>query len=145
VAYFVLSRLRFMGVARARRLVAYVGFLGAALFLIVSTQLRDPTYAVIAMGVASFANDLTMPGSWSAAMDIGGVYAGTVSGAMNMWGNLGGFIAPIVNGYLLTATHGNWNLTFYVSAVVYLVAVVLWKYLDPVTPLGNKEASALRA
>jgi len=135
--YFVLSMLvrRTGSVARSRRAVAYTGFTGAAAFLLVSTRLHDPTYAILTMGIASFANDLTMPGSWAAAMDIGGVYAGTVSGAMNMWGNLGGGLAPIVNGYLLHNSRGNWNLTFYVSAAIYLAAVVLWRFLDPVTAL----------
>ena len=53
---------------------------------------------------------------------------------MNMWGNIGGAIAATVNGYLPRWFHGNWNITFYVSAATYLVAVVLWKFLDPVTP-----------
>jgi len=80
-----------------------------------------------------------MPCSWAAAMDIGGPCAGTVSGAMNMWGNIGGAIAATVNGYLLRWFHANWNITFYVSAVIYLVAVVLWKFLDPVTPLRQPD------
>ena len=89
----------------------------------------------LAIGMASFSNDLVMPGAWSAAMDIGGKYAGTLSGAMNMWGNLAGFAAPVMIGYLLKWTHSNWNLTFYVSAAVYATGIVFWLLLDPVTPL----------
>ncbi|HUI57259.1 MAG TPA: MFS transporter [Bryobacteraceae bacterium] len=122
-------------VARARRLVAYAGFAGASGFLLLSTTLQNPAMAVVAIALASFCNDLTMPGSWTSSMDIGGTYAGTVSGAMNMWGNAGGAMAPIVNGYLLTWSHGNWNVTFYVSAAVYLMGIVCWRFLDPVTPL----------
>jgi MFS transporter, ACS family, glucarate transporter len=145
--YYLVSRLSPAGnlvagapssVARARRMVAYLGFTAAGVFLLISTRFENPTHAVLAMGIASFANDLTMPGSWSSTMDIGGAYAGTVSGAMNMMGNIGGFVAPIVNGYLLRSSHGNWNLTFYVSAAVYLSGVGLWKYLDPVTPLRRE-------
>jgi MFS transporter, ACS family, glucarate transporter len=50
---------------------------------------------------ASFCNDLVMPGAWGTAMDVGGVYCGTLSGAMNMWGNFAGFLAPVVTGYIL--------------------------------------------
>ena len=42
-----------------------------------------------------------MPGAWGTAMDVGGVYCGTLSGAMNMWGNFAGFLAPVVTGYIL--------------------------------------------
>jgi MFS family permease len=54
---------------------------------------------------------------------------------MNMWGNIGGAIATTVNGYLLRWFQANWNIAFYVSAAIYLVAVVLWKFLEPATPL----------
>jgi nitrate/nitrite transporter NarK len=87
------------------------------------------------MGLASFSNDLVMPGSWGACMDVGGKYAGTLSGAMNMMGNLGGAASPIIIGYMLRATDNNWDMTFYVSAAIYAAAVLLWRFLDPVTPL----------
>ena len=128
------------GVARARRMMAYAGFAGASLFLLLSTRVHDPLLAMLAIGAASFANDLVMPGAWGAAMDIGGQYAGTVSGAMNTWGNVGGAIAPLANGYILTWTAGNWDLTFYVSAAIYLAGVVCWMFLDPVTPLAEESS-----
>ncbi len=77
-------------VGKSRRIVACVGFAGATAFLLLSSSLQDATRAMIAMGVASFFNDLVMPGSWAACMDVGGKYAGTLSGTMNMMGNLGG-------------------------------------------------------
>ena len=122
-------------VGKSRRLMACTGFAGATGFLILSSMLQDPTWAMIAMGVASFSNDLVMPGSWAACMDVGGKYAGTLSGTMNMMGNLGGVVSPIVIGYILTHTNNNWSLTFYVSAAVYFAGIFFWLFLDPVTPL----------
>ncbi len=122
-------------VGRARRVLAYVGFTGATLLLIASANLADPVLAMIAMGFASFSNDLVMPGSWGACMDVGGRYAGTLSGAMNMMGNLGGALCPIAIGYILASTGNNWTITFYVSAAVYFTGALLWVFLDPVTPL----------
>jgi MFS family permease len=122
-------------VLKTRRRLAYVGFSGASLLLIVSTRMHNPVPAMIAMGLASFSNDLVMPGSWGACMDVGGKYAGTLSGAMNMMGNIGGAVSPTVIGYMLRWTHNNWDLTFYVSAAVYGMAALLWRFLDPVTPL----------
>ncbi|MGP8245961.1 MAG: MFS transporter [Bryobacteraceae bacterium] len=122
-------------VARARRSICYIGFLGAAAFLLLSTRVHNPVYAMLAIAMASFSNDLTMPASWGAAMDMGGEYAGTLSGAMNMAGNIGGAMCPMAIGYLLTWTGNNWDMTFYVSAAVYLTGVVFWRFLDPVTKL----------
>jgi MFS family permease len=94
---------------------------------------------MVAMGMASFCNDLVMPGAWGAAMDVGGRHAGTLSGAMNMTGNLGGVASPIAIGYILTWTHNNWDLTFYIAAAVYFAGSIFWALLDPVTPLEQTE------
>jgi MFS family permease len=126
-------------ITKTRRTLACIGFLGASGFLVFSTRLSDPTQAVAAIALASFCNDLVMPHAWASAMDIGGKCAGTLSGAMNFWGNVGGGLGPLMIGYMLSWT-GNWNLTFYVSAAIYLAGTLFWLALDPVTPLEEPRA-----
>jgi predicted MFS family arabinose efflux permease len=126
-------------VAKGRRLMAYLAFTGAGTLLLISTKLHDPLLAMIAMGFASFCNDLVMPGAWGACMDVGGKYAGTLSGTMNMMGNFGGALSPTITGYILSATHNDWNLAFYVSAAVYYLGTFCWVFIDPVTPLEKDE------
>jgi nitrate/nitrite transporter NarK len=94
------------------------------------------------LGLASFFNDFAMPPAWAACMDIGGRYSGTVSGAMNMMGNIAGGLSPLVVGYLLAWTAGNWTLTFYISAGVYLMGAVCWLFIDSRTPLVADAAAA---
>jgi MFS transporter, ACS family, glucarate transporter len=93
-----------------RRTFAYVGFIGAATLLMTSFYIKDPLLAMLSMGMASFCNDLTMPGSWSTCMDVGGRFAGTVSGSMNMMGNFGGMAGPLVVGLILNTPPrtGSW-------------------------------------
>lgn len=124
-------------VGTTRRVMAYIGFTGASGLLIFSTYLKDPFLAMLAMGFASFSNDLVMAGAWGACMDVGGKYAGTLSGTMNMMGNFGGAISPMVIGYMLQWTSSNWDLTFYVAAAVYFAGSFFWAFLDPVTPLDR--------
>ena len=137
VSVFVGSRLfrRNGDLRKTRRIMAYFGFSGASGFLLLSTQVNDPLLATLSIGLASFSNDLVMPGAWAACMDVGGKHAGSLSGAMNMWGNIGGALCPTVIGYILLWTHNNWNMTFYLSATIYLMGIICWKFLDPVTPL----------
>lgn len=133
------SRLaKFVGVAQSRRIMAYIGFTGAAGFLVLSTRLPDPLWATLAIGMASFSNDLVMPGAWATAMDVGAAHAGSLSGTMNMAGNIGGAISPMAISFILTWTNNDWNLTFYISAAIYLGGILCWKFLDPVTPLEAK-------
>ena len=80
-------------------------------------------------------------GSWAAVMDVGGAHAGTLAGAMNMLGNIGGAMCPLVIGYILKWTNSNWNLTFYLGAAVYLLGIVCWAFMDPVTPLDDAPAA----
>ena len=104
--------------------------------------MQDATWAMVAMGMASFSNDLVMPGAWAACMDVGGKYAGTLSGTMNMMGNMGGVVSPIAIAYILRNTNNNWAMTFYVSAAVYFAGIFFWLFLDPVTPLEEDSRAA---
>jgi ACS family glucarate transporter-like MFS transporter len=127
-------------IARTRRILCCSGFAGACLSLMGSTLAANPVLAVLAIAMASFCGDLTMPHAWSATMDLGGRYAGTLSGAMNSWGNLGGAISPMVIGYVLQWTGSNWNLTFYVASAVYACGILCWLFLDSTTPIEGTEA-----
>jgi MFS transporter, ACS family, glucarate transporter len=127
---------RIGGMGRARKALAAFGFVAASGFFLSSMYVKDPIAMALLIGLAGLFNDFVMPCAWGACMDVGGRFAGTFSGSMNMMGNLGGFIAPIATGYILDIT-GSWNLVFYISSVVYLGGAVCWLLLDPVTPLDR--------
>ncbi|HUS07927.1 MAG TPA: MFS transporter, partial [Bryobacteraceae bacterium] len=126
-------------VKRTRQLLASAGFLGAAIMLTVSIHSGDALYGMLFMGLASFCNDLVMPGAWATCMDIGGKYAGTMAGSMNMMGNLAGFVAPTAGPYILRATGGDWNAVLYTMAGAYLAGTLCWPFIDPVTPIEITE------
>jgi len=123
--------------ALARRVMAQLGQVTGGVMLIVSVQIESPVWAMVAMGVASFGNDLGMPPSWGVCMDAGGRFAGSLAGSMNMAGNIAGFISPPTVAYILAATSDNWALTFYISAAVYFVAAAAWFFIDPMTRLDE--------
>lgn len=133
---------RGFALARVRRGLAYVGYWGAAAMLLLSRHIADPVWAMLAMGLASFSLDLTLPVCWRTAMDVGGKYAGTVSGSMNMAGQIGGAVGPVVVGYILQYMNRNWTLTFALSAAIYVLGGLCWMGIDPVTPIGQSEADA---
>jgi MFS transporter, ACS family, glucarate transporter len=133
---------RGVSVTIMRRVIACIGLTGACGFLIYSTWFNDPLKSVICIALASFFNDLVMPHAWASAMDIGGRFAGTLSGAMNFWGNVGGGLGPFMIGYILSWTSNNWNLTFYVSAAIYFAGALFWLFLDPITPIDEQLAAS---
>ena len=124
------------GTGRARRLLAASGFVAASGLLLASTHAANPFVLALLISLAGMCNDFVLPCAWGTCMDVGGRFAGTFSGSMNMMGNLGGFVAPIATGYILDRT-GSWNLTFYISSAVYLAGAVCWMLLDAETPLDR--------
>jgi sugar phosphate permease len=127
---------RWMGNTKsARRLLAGTGFTVAAFCFAISVHIQDPTWAMVALGVASFANDLVMPTSWATCMDVGGKLSGTLAGSMNMMGGFVGAAAPTAVALILRGSGGNWALTFYVSAGIYFMGTFFWLCMDPTTPI----------
>ena len=117
-----------------RRAIAFGGFAATALLLLVFTRVQAVGPAMVLMGLASFASDLTMPISWDTCVEIGGAYTATVAAAMNMLGNLAGFVAPVVGGMILQRA-GNgasaWNLLIETMVAAAAVSAACWLYLDP--------------
>jgi hypothetical protein len=59
---------------------------------------------------AMFFLECTIGPSWAVPMDVGGKCSGTISGMMNMAGNIGGALSPIVFGVLVQ--FGSWQAPF---------------------------------
>jgi MFS family permease len=74
--------------------------------------------------------ECTIGPAWSVPMDVGGKYSGTVSGMMNMAGNIGGALSPLVFGVLVQ--YGNWQAPFIVAATLMVIGAGIWAFwLDP--------------
>jgi sugar phosphate permease len=114
----------------ARRSVAIVGLLGCAICIVPAALTADAYLAVYCLTASMFFLEFTIGPSWSVPMDTGGKYSGTVSGMMNMAGNVGGALSPIVFGFL--AQGGNWEAPFIVAAALLVIGSAVWAFwLDP--------------
>ncbi len=114
----------------ARRAVGVVGMLAAGALIIIATQQRNATYAMLALGMSGFFNDLSMPGAWGACMDVGGKLAGSVSGSMNMIGNFGGALCGVAVPWLMKTMGLSWNGVLYVAASTYVISALCWMFID---------------
>src|ERR1039458_5104761 len=74
---------------------------------------------------ATFGVDLTLSPSWTLCIDIAGDRTGTLSGAMNMFGNIGSFVSSVAFPLLLRWT-GASDAYFYCAAAINLLAAGLW-------------------
>lgn len=122
--------------AKSRKGIAVIGFLAAAACFLASIYVASPVTMAVLIGFAGLFNDFVLPSSWGTCMDVGGRFSGTFSGSMNMFGNLGGFIAPIATGYILQIT-GHFTLGLFISSGMYVVGAFCWMLLDPGTRLDR--------
>lgn len=72
--------------------------------------------------------------SWAVAADKGQEYAGSVSGWMNLWGNLGGVASPVVCGWF--AQNMGWNTALLVNIVPITLAIAAWYFIKPDQPIN---------
>ncbi|MEZ5040239.1 MAG: MFS transporter [Saprospiraceae bacterium] len=109
----------------SRSLTAMIGFGLAAVGLIGSVYMETALGAVAFLSLAILGADMTLPPSWTLCVDIGKRHAGTVSGAMNMAGNIGSFITALAFPYLQAWT-GSVTPFFFLGAGLNLLGLFLW-------------------
>ena len=141
-----------------RRVYGMIGYAMAGCMYLVAIAAKliapENVWALaIPLMLMGFFNDLIMAPAWATCQDIGREYAATVSGAMNMVGNLVGAVTGIfVTGMILSAhsvkddatgkfvmqTSG-YVVCFGMYAVVYFAGVGLWLFIDASKPIVPDE------
>lgn len=141
---FVAARLSKVvgGMANTRKILSVGGFVCMGISIFMAAHLTQPEAVLASFGAASFFGDLAMPCSWGTCMDIGGRFAGTLSGSMNMMGNLGGALSSKALVYILRFAHNDWRWVFYSYAITCVAGAVSWMLIDTETPLDGRPAPA---
>jgi ACS family glucarate transporter-like MFS transporter len=113
----------------------------------------DPYLAILFLALGSASVFLTTAAFWASTMDLASAYAGTVSGFMNMGGNLGGAISPTLTPYI--AQQYGWETALFVAAALAIVGAAFWfgvhperaielqENVSPKVPQGRATASAV--
>lgn len=114
----------------SRRIVAILGFGMSAVFVLLGVVATNPIMAVAAISLAVGGLELTTGVSWAIPLDIGQDHSGTVSGIMNMFGNVGGAVSPLLVAWLVTR-FDSWTPPFVVASLLCFVAGLLWFKIDP--------------
>ena len=127
------------GARIGRRLPGLVGLPLAACAVIGAINTPTPVAAAVLFACAACLAALGVAAGWALCLDIGGRHGGVVSGAMNMFGNLGGAVSPVVIGLCLKQWN-SWNAPLYTVAVFYLVAAACWLGIDPSKPINGNAA-----
>lgn len=114
-----------------RIVMQLAGFTCSGVFLVYLGYLTDNRpLAVTAMTLSIGLSGLTCAGYLPNFQDISPHYAGQLFGVSNTLSNIAGIIAPIIAGTLLgdakPSPVENWRKVFYLTAIVYAVAAMVW-------------------
>jgi sugar phosphate permease len=123
----------------ARRWMAIAGFVVSGIATIPAVLAQDPKVSVACYCVAFFGLEWTVGISWAVPLDIGGDFAGSVSAVMNSLGNLGGALsAPVVT---YAATRFGWNIPFFLTGVLCIIAILLFLKIDATRRIGAVQSA----
>jgi MFS family permease len=118
------------GIRTGRRLIGVISLASSAACLFLTAATTGKTSGMIFLILGFGLMDGMLPVAWSICLDIGGKYAGVVSGAMNAAGNLGGFVCSIVFGYLVQRS-GQYTGAITMVGMLLTASAILFAFIDP--------------
>ncbi len=106
-----------------------------AVFIALGTQAASAQIASLVLAGGAGALYMSQSSFWSVTADMGGSSAGTVSGLMNMGGQIGGAVTASLTP--LIANHLSWTASFLTAAALCAVGAVVWLFVDPHAELST--------
>ncbi len=125
-----------IGLVWGRRLVGMAGIGTAGVLMLVSLAIEDRVAASVVLALGFAVSDVMLPVAWAVCVDVGGRASGTISGAMNTAGQIGGVIMSIGYGFLVD-TYG-WNFPLALIACSCFVSMLFWLKIDPERQLAGR-------
>ncbi|MGG1368154.1 MFS transporter [Priestia megaterium] len=113
----------------ARGSLAISGLLVFSISMYLAAYAEPPWMNVLWLTLALGSLGFPVVTSWAVAVDLGNEYSGSVSGWMNLWGNIGAFLSPILCGWLAQTVGWEGALLFSILPIV--IAIGLWFFVRP--------------
>jgi MFS family permease len=126
------------GLRAGRSYLGFVAFFTCGILLFTSTALAGAVPKAILLALALASADFGLSAAWAVCTDIAPDHAGVMTGWMNTFGNLGGFVGPLVVGFALDRWQ-SWTIPFYIAAGIYVVGALAWLVIDPTRTLVKGE------
>lgn len=115
----------------ARQFLASGALLLCSVFIVSAYLIADPVLASLTISAGMLVYAVGGPTSYSITIDMGGKHVGTVFSTMNMAGNIGATIMPMVVPWVKNYV-GNWDVILLMFGATFFAAAVCWILLKPV-------------
>lgn len=132
---------------RARRRVCLIGFVTAALSIVVSVQIDSAWLSALLCAIACLAMFCQLPIWWACAFDISGKHPGALFGLLNGSGVVGAmgsqyFFGAFADWRKALGHEGRdqWDPAFYLCVGTLLAAGILWQFIVPRRVIGEPQS-----
>ena len=126
---------RKFGLSLGRRVIGTAGLAASALCIFFTGFTGDRYLAVALLTLGYFSMDCMLPPSWAVCTDVGGKYAGAVSGTMNMAGQFGSFLSSLAFGYLVDYFGGRYDIPLMIFGGFLAISAFIFTRIDPTEQL----------
>jgi len=121
--------LKHKGLKLGRRLTGMLGLGGCGMLLFLAAFTANNTLAAGCLIGANFSFSFGVMVSYAVCADIGRNNAGTVTGAMNFFGQMGAFFLALIFGQIVQATR-RFDYPVYIVGAVLIAGCLLWLAID---------------
>jgi ACS family glucarate transporter-like MFS transporter len=132
---------KWRGPRLGRCVLAAVAMAGAGIFIAFGSQVQGVRLASIVLAGGAGALYLSQSSFWSVTADIAGGSAGSVSGFMNMGGQIGGALTGSLTPWI--AVRYGWTASFLVAAGLCLFGALCWLAVNPLKTLTQPERESV--
>jgi MFS transporter, ACS family, glucarate transporter len=119
---------RKLGKKRGRQTAVWLGMFGSAALMWVGSGIQNSSLAIPLLALGGGLNMFAATTFWAACIDLTQEFTASLSGLMNTFGNLGGWLSPILTAYL--ATRFGWKAALDFAAVVTVGSGLFWFMVD---------------
>lgn len=122
----------------SRCLPAAVALVGCGLCTLGGATSTGPVGAVVWLTCGMFLAGAAGPSAWAATMEVGGSHAAVAVGVMNMTGNIGSWLCPLVLGKMFASIEqgaGAWSSVLYLMVAINFAGAVCWLLVNPAKPI----------
>ncbi len=113
-----------LGKRRGRQCAVWLGMTLSGALLTAGAHTGENSLAIVLLSCAAGFNLFATASWWAACNDLTPNFSGSLSAMMNTWGNIGGWLSPIVTAYI--ASRLGWTKALDFAALVTFAAAVIW-------------------
>jgi len=126
---------RRFGRRQGRRLAVWIGMFTSGILLWSGSHVSSKGTAILMLALGAGFNMFAASTFWAACIDLTEEYTGSLSGLMNTFGNLGGWLSPILTAWI--AIHFGWSRAIDFAAVITIGSGLSWFLIRADRPLDS--------